>query len=224
MGTYRLRGLQPGVQYVVRVLAEATMSHCAPAVRTIDVGRADTLAADFVAFPRSAAVGDITGVVESAPEWLDSVQIELVSGKKVVATTKVSSTLALFEFANVPEGVYTVRARSSLNPRTHDIITADVAVNLLRPSQTVNGDVSTVSASLHHHVAVNFSAEPRGAAAEGAMTSFLSLLLMITGVTAFFWRNELLAKVLLINNSNLAVSFTQVHALVPVSCLSREAA
>jgi hypothetical protein len=68
-GTYRLRGLQPGSRYDVRIKRNAFVDGASPAVVPVHMVWADRRGLDFVIF-HSPSISQIAGAVATTAEWL----------------------------------------------------------------------------------------------------------------------------------------------------------
>lgn len=169
-GQYRLRGLQPGCMYRVRVKTGDSNPHierASPSFIDIQVSGSDLQNVNMIAF-RHVNQFEITGNVVTDSQFISSLKVTLSPENNPdtpVFTTPVS-VASYFQFPSVPNDglVYIVRLDSSLSTLNY---------NFVRPESTVT------ATGVRAHVTFKFEPQPRKAEPEPTQGSFLTLPLLV---------------------------------------------
>jgi len=127
-GDYRLRGLQPSRDYIIRIKPKKESKKMNPIERaspnqvSLSVETEDIRNADFVIFRKSATF-DVCGVINTTSEWYSHLKIELI---KVGETEKPSQThdvgpTNFFDFVSLSkDSRYIVKLTTTLSDRIYD--------------------------------------------------------------------------------------------------------
>eukprot|EP00761_Pharyngomonas_kirbyi_P007152 gb/GECH01007161.1/.p1 GENE.gb/GECH01007161.1/~~gb/GECH01007161.1/.p1 ORF type:complete len:1219 (+),score=287.52 gb/GECH01007161.1/:1-3657(+) len=176
-GIYRLRGLIPGKQYVVTVDSSISVARSSPEKADINVSNEDVKDIDFVVFFRKKTF-DITGTVDTSLSWFDKVDVELLAGNQVIQRQPLPIS-RFFEFPGLSRDAtkYKVRLNPRLNKRAYDFTTSEKTVE-------VEKEVDSQHINLEFEARLRTSAEANG-------TPAFSLIFIILGIAAFFYRSQL---------------------------------
>ncbi|XP_068686037.1 BOS complex subunit NOMO3-like [Montipora foliosa] len=169
-GQYRLRGLQPGCMYRVRVKAgegNPQLERASPSFIDIQVTEKDLQNINMIAFRHVNQI-EITGNVVTDSQFISTLKVTLSPDNNPdtpLFTTPVGVS-SYFQFPSVPNDgkVYVVRLVSSLSTLNYQYT---------RPESTVT------ASGVRAHVSFNFEPQPRKAEPEPTQGSLLTLPLIL---------------------------------------------
>lgn len=178
-GAYRLRGLAPGVRYVVRPAECARVAAFVPPARALLMAEADAEALSFLAL-RAPSRLDVSGAVVAPAEHLASLTVRLITAGGEEVASAALAAVPLFSFTGLAKGAYRLEVTSSLSPAIFAVAPVSVAV------------AETVGAAW---VDVAFPVQDRALAAveQSGAASFLLLLLLSAAAAAAYYHKEVLA-------------------------------
>lgn len=176
-GDFRLKGLMPDSKYLVTVQSsKGRVDRSSPHSIMVSVGSEDTVDVNFVAFRRLNKF-DLTGVVNTTQDALDSLTVVLASSSnpdKAIKTVDVTSDFPFYEFSSLPEDKYVVYAQSSLTTRTHTMEAPRVTVDLVD----------------HVHIETEFTATLKSSNQDFSQGSLFSLLMFAVAGVLFLNREQ----------------------------------
>eukprot|EP00899_Mesostigma_viride_P027217 jgi/Mesvir1/7680/Mv11650-RA.1 len=182
-GSFRLRGLLPGVEYAIRVKVDPATSlveRTSPAEMRVKVSNRDETGVNFLAFLQSAGYA-LSGAVEGIQDaWVPYTRVAVyATGRPDVAVSTTPLFHArFFEFSELPPQSYIVKVLCD-HPhvsRTH----------------AVQSETREVDLSSHADVGVlRVTARPQQAPDELQATSLLPVLLIAVIVIGFFSQDKL---------------------------------
>jgi len=127
-GDYRLRGLQPSRDYIIRIKPKKDIKklnqieRASPNQVSLSVQSEDIRNVDFVIFRRSATF-DVNGLINTTSEWYSNLKVELYKvgeSERPVQTHDVGPT-TFFDFVSLSkDSRYIVKLVSSLSDRIYD--------------------------------------------------------------------------------------------------------
>ncbi|XP_073255709.1 BOS complex subunit NOMO3-like [Porites lutea] len=202
-GQYRLRGLQPGCIYRVRVKTGDSNPHierASPSFIDIQVSGSDLRNVNMIAF-RHVNQFEITGNVFTDRQFLSTLKVTLSPENNPdtpMFTTPVGVS-SYFQFPPIPNDgmVYIVRLVSSLST---------VNYQYTRPESTVT------ATGVRAHVPFNFEPQPRKAEPEPSQGSFLTLPLLVVLILLVVNHNKVIPVLQQVPQMIQGVSTDQMQA------------
>lgn len=202
-GQYRLRGLQPGCMYRVRVKIGDSNPHierASPSFIDIQVSSTDLQNVNMIAF-RHINQFEITGNVDTDSKFVSSLKVTLSpeSNPETPVFTTPVSVASYFQFPSVPNDgqVYIVRLESSLSSLNYQYI---------RPESTVT------ATGVRAHVTFKFEPQPRKVEPEPSQGSFLTLPLLVILIVLAVNHNKLIPFIQQVPQFIQGVSADQLQA------------
>ncbi|CAD7699502.1 unnamed protein product [Ostreobium quekettii] len=183
-GSYRIRGLKPGIKYAVRVVQSGDVERGWPESREIVVKNKPVRGVDFKALLRPSGYR-ITGVLVTALDHLNQTTLEIAQlaedgaiMSKPVPQLPVDVS-QFFEVGGLPAGRYAVKPVSRLPQSNYECNGSEVVVTLGHGPQEV------------HAGEVKMSCTVRTSASDGESVSLWPILLVILAVVAVQWRSSI---------------------------------
>jgi len=174
-GTYRLRGLRPGLTYTVQ-LKNGENQFVDKAIPTtgfsIQMQESDYTGANFIVVSRDSAI-DITGVIDTDLQFLEYLKIELYTEKNQQESLKTlaAGPTSFFQFENLPANHdYTIKLRP--------LSTFEKSGFAVDQSQNLKFSVNRPDQATNVHIRLPFSPKKLITETDQTEGSFMTLILL----------------------------------------------
>jgi len=201
-GYFRLRGLNPEKQYIVRVKRDSEnnkrFERASPQAVSVNVSNLqDYRDVHFIIFRRSNRF-HLTGSVSSdPPQFLSTLSVSLYSSSsgKALRTVKLGPS-TFFDFDNLPtKDKYSIQIHTTLSSRTYSFSTKPIPISFDEFNTTFLSEERTelsYSESNLKYLTLIFEAHPHPIPQEIAHTPFFALLFVVLAIAAAVYNKKII--------------------------------